>query len=77
MSIAFRASRYGKSLDQHRTITSTAHSTSEQYEAFVTAVLEAESYEPHIRRRPDAFFEGCFRLKSLPGAAATLCASAP
>ena len=64
MSIAFRASRYGKSLDQSDDYINCPFSR-EQYEAFVTAVLEAESYEPHIAEDQTPYFEGCLPIEEL------------
>jgi methylenetetrahydrofolate--tRNA-(uracil-5-)-methyltransferase len=64
MSVAFRASRYAKSLDQSDDYTNCPFSR-EQYELFVTALLEAEFYEPHISEDKTPYFEGCLPVEEL------------
>jgi methylenetetrahydrofolate--tRNA-(uracil-5-)-methyltransferase len=64
MSIAFRASRYGKSLDGTDDYINCPF-TKEQYEAFVTALLEAEFYEPHIADDKTPFFESCLPIEEI------------
>jgi methylenetetrahydrofolate--tRNA-(uracil-5-)-methyltransferase len=64
MSVAFRASRYGKSLDQSDDYINCPFNR-EQYEAFVTASLEAESYEPHIAEDRTPYFEGCLPIEEI------------
>jgi len=64
MSIAFRASRYGKSLDGTDDYINCPF-TKEQYEAFVDAVLAAEFYEPHIAEDKTPFFEACLPVEEI------------
>ena len=64
MSIAFRASRYGKSLDGSDDYVNCPF-TKEQYESFVDAVLWAESYEPHIPEDDTPYFEGCLPIEEI------------
>jgi len=62
-SVAFRASRYGKSLDGTDDYVNCPFSKAE-YEAFVEALLEAQSHTPHI---PDdvPYFEACLPVEEL------------
>lgn len=62
-SVAFRASRYGKSLDGTDDYVNCPFSKIE-YEAFVEALLEAQSHTPHI---PDdvPYFEACLPVEEL------------
>jgi len=64
MSVAFRASRYGKSLDGTDDYINCPF-TKDQYEAFVTAVLAAEFYEPHIAEDKTPFFEACLPVEEI------------
>ena len=64
MSIAFRASRYGKSLDGTDDYIN-CPLNKDQYEAFVVALLEAEFYEPHIAEDKTPFFEGCLPVEEI------------
>jgi methylenetetrahydrofolate--tRNA-(uracil-5-)-methyltransferase len=64
MSIAFRASRYGKSLDGTDDYVNCPFNK-EQYEAFITVILEAEFYEPHIPEDKTPFFEGCLPIEEI------------
>jgi len=64
MSIAFRASRYGKSLDGTEDYINCPFNK-EQYEAFITAVLAAEFYEPHIPEDKTPYFEGCLPIEEI------------
>ena len=64
MSVAFRASRYGKSLDGSDDYINCPFNK-EQYENFITAVLAAESYEPHIPEDKTTFFEGCLPIEEI------------
>lgn len=64
MSTAFRASRYGKSLDGTEDYINCPFNK-EQYEAFITAVLGAEFYEPHIPEDKTPFFEGCLPIEEI------------
>ena len=63
-SIAFRASRYGKSLDGGDDYLN-CPLNQEQYEAFVSALLEAKSYEPHIEQDDTRYFEACLPIEEL------------
>ena len=64
MSIAFRASRYGKSLDGTDDYINCPFTRAE-YEAFVSAVLSAGSYDAHIEEDKISYFEGCLPLEEL------------
>ncbi len=64
MSIAYRASRYGKSLDGTDDYINCPFDK-QQYEAFVSALLEAEFYEPHIPEDKTPFFEGCLPIEEI------------
>jgi len=62
MSVAFRASRYGKSLDGSDDYINCPFNK-EQYAAFLDALLEAECYEPHIEEDKIPYFEGCLPIE--------------
>lgn len=62
-SIAFRASRYGKSLDGTDDYVNCPFNK-EQYEKFVDAVLSAETYESHFDEKIP-FFEACLPIEEL------------
>ena len=64
MSLAFRASRYGKSLDGGDDYVNCPF-TKEQYERFVDALLAAEFYEPHIPADNTPYFEGCLPVEEI------------
>ena len=64
MSVAFRASRYGKSMDDTDDYVNCPLDRS-QYEALVTALLAAEFYEPHIPEDKTPFFEGCLPVEEI------------
>jgi methylenetetrahydrofolate--tRNA-(uracil-5-)-methyltransferase len=64
MSIAFRASRYGKSLDGGDDYIN-CPLTKEQYELFVSALLEAAHYEPHIPEDKTPYFESCLPVEEI------------
>jgi methylenetetrahydrofolate--tRNA-(uracil-5-)-methyltransferase len=64
MSIAFRASRYGKSLDGGDDYINCPF-TKDQYAAFVDALLQAEFYEPHISEDKTPYFEGCLPIEEI------------
>ena len=66
MSIAFRASRYGKSLDGTDDYIN-CPLNKEQYYAFVEALLEAGRYEPHIAEDKTPYFEGCLPIEVTAG----------
>ncbi len=62
-SIAFRASRYGKSMDGSDDYLN-CPMNKEQYESFVDALLEAQKHTPHI---PDdvPYFEACLPVEEI------------
>ncbi len=62
MSIAFRASRYGKSLDGSDDYVNCPFDKA-QYYTFVDALLAAEHYEPHIVEDNTPYFEGCLPIE--------------
>ncbi len=64
MSIAFRASRYGKSLDGSDDYVNCPLDKA-QYYAFVAALLQAEHYEPHISEDNTPYFEGCLPIEEI------------
>jgi methylenetetrahydrofolate--tRNA-(uracil-5-)-methyltransferase len=64
MTIAFRASRYGKSLDGTEDYINCPF-TRDQYEKFIAALLEAESYEPHIEEDKTPYFEACLPIEEI------------
>ncbi len=64
MSVAFRASRYGKSLDGTDDYINCPFDK-EQYYAFVDALIEAEHYEPHIAEDKIPYFEGCLPIEEI------------
>ena len=64
MTIAFRASRYGKSLDGTDDYIN-CPLDKQQYEAFVDALLETERYDPHIRDDETPYFEACLPVEEI------------
>ncbi len=64
MSVAFRASRYGKSLDGSDDYINCPFNK-QQYEAFIEALLQAESYEPHIEEDKTPYFEACLPIEEI------------
>ncbi|MBV9267687.1 MAG: methylenetetrahydrofolate--tRNA-(uracil(54)-C(5))-methyltransferase (FADH(2)-oxidizing) TrmFO [Acidobacteriaceae bacterium] len=64
MSVAFRASRYGKSLDGSDDYINCPLNKHEYY-AFVDALLAAEHYEAHIPEDKCPFFEGCLPIEEI------------
>ena len=62
-SVAFRASRYGKSLDGTDDYVNCPFDK-ERYERFVDAVLTAETYESHFDEKIP-FFEACLPIEEL------------
>ncbi|HSU30815.1 MAG TPA: methylenetetrahydrofolate--tRNA-(uracil(54)-C(5))-methyltransferase (FADH(2)-oxidizing) TrmFO [Bryobacteraceae bacterium] len=64
MSVAFRASRWGKSLDGSDDYVNCPFNK-EQYGAFIDALLEAEFYEPHIPEDQTPYFEGCLPIEEI------------
>jgi len=64
MSVAFRASRYGKSLDGSDDYINCPFNR-EQYSRFIDELLKAESYEPHIPEDNTPYFEGCLPIEEI------------
>lgn len=64
LSIAFRASRYGKSLDSTDDYLNCPFDE-EQYERFVDAVLAAESVRAHIEEDNTRYFESCLPIEEI------------
>ncbi len=64
MSIAFRASRYGKSIDNSDDYINCPMNRDE-YERFLQAVLTAESVPFHIDADRPCFFEACLPIEEL------------
>jgi len=64
LAIAFRASRYGKSLDGTDDYLNCPMNR-EQYERFVDAVLAAEAVPSHIPEDNARFFEACLPIEEL------------
>jgi methylenetetrahydrofolate--tRNA-(uracil-5-)-methyltransferase len=64
MNVAYRASRYGKSLDGSDDYINCPFNK-EQYETFVDALMEAERYEPHIPEDKTPYFEGCLPIEEI------------
>jgi methylenetetrahydrofolate--tRNA-(uracil-5-)-methyltransferase len=64
MAIAFRASRYGKSLDATDDYINCPFDK-EHYDAFVSALLQAQFYEAHIEEDRVAYFEGCLPIEEI------------
>jgi methylenetetrahydrofolate--tRNA-(uracil-5-)-methyltransferase len=64
MSVAFRASRWGKSLDGGDDYINCPFDRN-QYNAFIEALLKAEFYEPHIPEDRTPYFEGCLPIEEI------------
>lgn len=64
MSVAFRASRYGKSLDGTDDYLNCPFDKNE-YERFVDALLSAESVPAHIEEDQTPFFEACLPIEEI------------
>ncbi|MFL6447352.1 MAG: methylenetetrahydrofolate--tRNA-(uracil(54)-C(5))-methyltransferase (FADH(2)-oxidizing) TrmFO [Bryobacteraceae bacterium] len=64
MTIAFRASRYGKSLDGSDDYINCPFNK-QQYELFIEALLQAQSYDPHIEEDKTPYFEGCLPIEEI------------
>lgn len=64
MSIAFRASRYGKSLDGTDDYVN-CPLDKDQYDAFVDALLQAGFYDPHIPEDQTPYFEACLPIEEI------------
>lgn len=63
-SIAFRASRYGKSLDGTDDYLNCPFSK-EEYEAFLNALLAADSVPAHIEQDQVKYFEACLPVEEI------------
>jgi methylenetetrahydrofolate--tRNA-(uracil-5-)-methyltransferase len=64
MSVAFRASRYGKSMD-HSDDYINCPFDKDQYERFLDALLEAASVPAHIAADSACYFEACLPIEEL------------
>jgi methylenetetrahydrofolate--tRNA-(uracil-5-)-methyltransferase len=64
MALAFRASRWGKSLDGTDDYINCPMNR-EQYYAFVDALLAAERYEAHIPQDKCPYFEACLPIEEI------------
>src|SRR5947209_14560861 len=64
MSVAFRASRYGKSMDNSEDYLNCPFDQYE-YEAFVDALLAAEGVPSHIPQDNTCYFEACLPIEEL------------
>jgi methylenetetrahydrofolate--tRNA-(uracil-5-)-methyltransferase len=64
LNIAFRASRYGKSLDGTDDYLNCPFDRA-QYESFIDAVLSAEAVPAHIPEDRTPFFEACLPIEEL------------
>ena len=62
--IAYRMSRYGKSMDGTDDYVN-CPMNKEQYETFLDALLEAQVYEPHIPEDATPFFEACLPVEEI------------
>jgi len=64
MSIAFRASRYGKSMDGTDDYINCPFNR-EQYDAFIAELLEARAVPAHIEEDKTPFFESCLPVEEI------------
>jgi methylenetetrahydrofolate--tRNA-(uracil-5-)-methyltransferase len=64
MAVAFRASRYGKSLDGTDDYLNCPFSKDE-YEAFLNALLAADSVPAHIEQDQTRYFEACLPIEEI------------
>jgi methylenetetrahydrofolate--tRNA-(uracil-5-)-methyltransferase len=64
LNIAFRASRYGKSLDSSDDYLNCPFDR-DQYERFVDAILTAEAVPAHIAEDQTRFFEACLPIEEI------------
>ena len=62
--IAFRASRYGKSIDGTDDYVN-CPMNKEEYDRFMDALLEARSHEPHIPEDATPYFEACLPIEEI------------
>ncbi|MBI2689659.1 MAG: methylenetetrahydrofolate--tRNA-(uracil(54)-C(5))-methyltransferase (FADH(2)-oxidizing) TrmFO [Acidobacteria bacterium] len=63
-SIAFRASRYGKSMDASDDYVNCPFDKDE-YNTFIDALLEASKYDPHIPEDNTPYFESCLPIEEI------------
>ena len=63
-AVAFRASRYGKSLDGTDDYVN-CPMNKEEYDAFMDALLAAQAYEPHIPEDATPYFEACLPIEEI------------
>lgn len=63
-SVAFRASRYGKSIDASDDYVN-CPLNKEQYETFVDALLDGARYDPHIPEDNTPYFESCLPIEEI------------
>jgi methylenetetrahydrofolate--tRNA-(uracil-5-)-methyltransferase len=63
-SIAFRASRYGKSMDASDDYVN-CPMNKDEYNTFIDALLEASKYEPHIPEDNTPYFESCLPIEEI------------
>lgn len=63
-TIAFRASRYGKSIDSSDDYVNCPFNKVE-YDAFIDGLLEASKYEPHIPEDNTPYFESCLPIEEI------------
>ena len=63
-SIAFRASRYGKSMDASDDYVN-CPMNKDEYNTFIDALLEASRYEPHIPEDNTPYFEACLPIEEI------------
>jgi methylenetetrahydrofolate--tRNA-(uracil-5-)-methyltransferase len=63
-TIAFRASRYGKSMDSSDDYVNCPFNK-EEYNTFIDALLDASSYEPHIPEDNTPYFESCLPIEEI------------
>ena len=64
MAVAFRASRYGKSLDGTDDYLNCPFSK-DQYDAFLSALLTADSVPAHIEQDQTRYFEACLPIEEI------------
>jgi methylenetetrahydrofolate--tRNA-(uracil-5-)-methyltransferase len=63
-TVAFRASRYGKSMDASDDYVNCPFNKDE-YNTFIDALLEASKYEPHIPEDNTPYFESCLPIEEI------------
>ncbi|HEU0118898.1 MAG TPA: methylenetetrahydrofolate--tRNA-(uracil(54)-C(5))-methyltransferase (FADH(2)-oxidizing) TrmFO [Bryobacteraceae bacterium] len=63
-SVAFRASRYGKSMDASDDYVN-CPMNKDEYNAFIDALLDAAKYDPHIPEDNTPYFESCLPIEEI------------